>query len=283
MVVSDFDKIDLHYKTKGAGSPVLMIHGGGADHRHMVAEMEPVFDRKDGWQRVYPDMPGHGQTPAPEWLATHEQILDVLLEFWDREFGGQRMTLVGMSSGGHLARGLIHKRPHLIDGVFLNAAAFEPDPTKRTPATALSILEDPGFVSQVGETMADRFRRSEPTLNKGLADWIENNFAPAQEMLNAEWAAKSWEPENYEYSFDLHPMAEPFDGPSLILCGRQDSVTGYLDGLPLLEDYPRATLAVLDGCGHLIAPVQPNLFNAIVGDWLDRVRHWQQHGKSRSV
>jgi pimeloyl-ACP methyl ester carboxylesterase len=57
----------------------------------------------------------------------------------------------------------------------------------------------------------------------------------------------------------------------MIFTGRQDSSTGYRDAWPLLEHYPHATLAVLDGAGHNGHIEQAGLFNALVEEWLDRV------------
>jgi pimeloyl-ACP methyl ester carboxylesterase len=64
---------------------------------------------------------------------------------------------------------------------------------------------------------------------------------------------------------------EPLPVPALILAGRQDSWCGYADAWEVLEDYPRATFAVLDRAAHGISDDSPALFRALVADWLDRV------------
>ena len=61
-----------------------------------------------------------------------------------------------------------------------------------------------------------------------------------------------------------------FDRPSLILTGRQDDSTGYLEQFALLPHYPRATYAVLDVAGHNLQLEQPELFGALVREWLQR-------------
>src|SRR5262249_6528747 len=63
----------------------------------------------------------------------------------------------------------------------------------------------------------------------------------------------------------------PLPVPALIICGRQDSWCGYADAWNVLEDYPRATYAVLDRAAHGIAQDRADLFRALVDDWLDRV------------
>jgi pimeloyl-ACP methyl ester carboxylesterase len=39
----------------------------------------------------------------------------------------------------------------------------------------------------------------------------------------------------------------------------------------LLPHYPHASFAVLDTAGHNLQIEQPVLFNALMGEWLDRV------------
>ena len=58
--------------------------------------------------------------------------------------------------------------------------------------------------------------------------------------------------------------------PALILVGRQDSSVGYRDAWSVLEDYPRATLAVLDREDHGLPVERRAVFDALVNDWLDR-------------
>ncbi len=66
-------------------------------------------------------------------------------------------------------------------------------------------------------------------------------------------------------------LAGPFEGPSLVLAGRQDAWCGYLDAADLAESLPRATIAVLDRAGHAIAEERPALFQVLVADWLERM------------
>lgn len=66
-------------------------------------------------------------------------------------------------------------------------------------------------------------------------------------------------------------LDRPFDGPSLVITGRQDHMCGYLDAWDLNESLTRATFAVLDGGGHAVAEERQRLFRALVADWLERM------------
>jgi pimeloyl-ACP methyl ester carboxylesterase len=70
---------------------------------------------------------------------------------------------------------------------------------------------------------------------------------------------------------DIDALPEPFPAPALIFAGRQDSRSGYHEAWQILENYPRATFAVLDRAGHAVVLEQRALFASLVSEWLDRV------------
>lgn len=61
-----------------------------------------------------------------------------------------------------------------------------------------------------------------------------------------------------------------YEKPVLLLAGRQDISVGYQDIIEIIDDYPRATLAVLDMAGHNLQIEQPELFESLVGEWIKR-------------
>ncbi len=61
-----------------------------------------------------------------------------------------------------------------------------------------------------------------------------------------------------------------YEKPVLLLAGRQDILVGYQDIVGIIEDYPRATLAVLDMAGHNLQIEQPELFESLVSEWVRR-------------
>ncbi len=82
------------------------------------------------------------------------------------------------------------------------------------------------------------------------------------------------QPENAAFSFDVDVLPEPFRAPTLFLLGRQDSWVGYRDAWDIVENYPRATFAVLDRAGHFLTSEQEVLFKSLVTEWLDRVEEF---------
>ncbi len=89
----DLKNIKVHYEMFGEGRPIVMLHGTGVDHTYMVSDMEPLFKERDGWKRIYPDMPGHGKTPGMDWITNQDKMLDVVLDFIDKVVPGERFVL----------------------------------------------------------------------------------------------------------------------------------------------------------------------------------------------
>src|SRR5512134_14306 len=100
------EHISVHYETIGQGRPLVMISGIPSDHHIVKSWMEPIFEKRPSWQRIYFDLPGTGQTSG-EGVTTIDQVLDVVCDFIDAVTPNQRFTLLGLSSGGYLARGVV--------------------------------------------------------------------------------------------------------------------------------------------------------------------------------
>src|SRR5258708_23508551 len=116
--------ITIHYQMAGSGRPLLFLNGGVGDQHPWLQVIEPLFEHREGWKRIYLDLPGHGQTHAPDWLATNDQVLEVLLRFIDRAIPGNRLVVAGFSWGGYLAQGILYQRLSAIDGLLLIAPSM---------------------------------------------------------------------------------------------------------------------------------------------------------------
>jgi len=265
--------IIVHYELFGGGRPIIMLHGWSVDHRHMVSDMEPLFRQRDGWKRIYLDLPGHGRTPGKDWITNQDKILDVVLDFIDNLIPGQRFVVAGASAGAYLARGVVHHRSASIDGLLQIAPMIIADNAKRHVPSDVTLVADPALVSELAPDEAEFFQMAVVQSRK-VVDYIRANLLSASEIGDQAFQAKIQHPENYAFSFDVDALPKRFPAPTLIVTGRQDSIVGYRDAWEILENYPRGTFAVIDRSGHFMAFEQEDLFHALVGEWLDRVEEY---------
>jgi pimeloyl-ACP methyl ester carboxylesterase len=246
----------MHYVERGAGTPVLVLHGAGVDHRETEACFEPSLGAHGAYRRIYPDLPGMGRTPAPASLQSADDVLDTLLGFADEVVGTDPALVVGHSAGAYYAHGIAARRPGWVAGLALVCPLL--GRIRDVPAhRAVVATEDLGD---------EEFRGYFVLQTPPMLDRYERFVAPAVPL--ADQAAMERIGERWELST---PAGPPYDGPTLVVAGRQDSTVGYAAAVDLLDDYPQATLAVLDGAGHALPHEQPNLLAVLVDDWLARV------------
>jgi pimeloyl-ACP methyl ester carboxylesterase len=257
--------IQIAYEERGEGRPALIIHGVVTDRRHMIAELEPVFERHPGWRRLYPDLPGRGETPGADWIESQDDILEVTLEFLDAVAPGERFIVGGTSWGGYLAMGVIHRRAAQCDGAALIVA--NPLRTGRTTPEHQVLVRDEAVAASLGEDQRDWLERAVVQSADALRAYRET-IAPAIATADMEFIERV--EARPTFSFDVREIAR-FDKPTVILSGRQDAMAGYVDMLSMLETFPRATHAILDRSGHSVPSNQPRVFEALMSDWLDRV------------
>ncbi|EFH80982.1 alpha/beta fold hydrolase [Ktedonobacter racemifer] len=267
----DLGDFEIFYETYGAGRPIVMLPGRPSDHHIMERLMEPLFTQRTGWLRIYPDLPGTGLTPSADRLATHDQMLDAVLAFIDTVIPGQRFVLAGLSYGGYLARGVISRRAALIDGLLLCAPQVKADLSQTALPKRTTLIKNPKLLAQLEPGEVQLVEDLVVVENSRVIEAVRNVLAEvkrADHPFNArlEMAGPS--------SFEVDPQPISFGGPTLIVTARQDHLCGYQDAWDLLDNYPRATFAVLDQAGHFVNIEQDELCRALMREWLDRVEKY---------
>lgn len=257
--------VPVHYVEHGSGTAVLALHGAGVDHREVEGGLEPLFGSVPGFRRLYPDLPGMGRTPAPGSLNSNDDVVDLLLGFVDSTIGEEPFLMMGQSYGGYLARAVAHLRPRQVVGLGLicPVGAHTGEVPKHGALVSSAVTDGLDadleasfrsyFVVQTAETLS-RFRQF---------------VAPAASLVDEPGLARIFS--HWELR-DRPEWVAAYPHPVLILAGRQDATAGYKDARALAEDYPRATCAVLDSAGHALLHEQPALTQALVAEWLERVR-----------
>jgi pimeloyl-ACP methyl ester carboxylesterase len=251
------EDVTWHYVEHGHGRPVLILHGAGVDHREAEACFEPAFDGRVGWRRIYPDLPGMGLTSAPATLQSAGAVVDALLAFAAQVAGQVPVLLIGHSAGAYFARGIASRAPDRVGGLVLICPLL---PELRD-VPEHRVIEGSG---QIGD---EEFRRYFVIQTREMLARYERYVAPAAALVDGAALDR----------IGGHWMLPPgrtadFAGPTLVVAGRFDSTVGYAAAMDLVEQYPRATLAVLDDAGHALPHEQPDLLRALVGDWLSRVQ-----------
>ena len=271
MSIIEVQGIPVSWHERGAGTPILMIHGWQGDHRYMMADLEPVFagDLSDRWRRIYIDLPGHGETPAPPWLTGQEQVVSILVELVDAILGDTSFAVAGNSYGGYLTLSLVRSLPDQLLGAGLLVPDVPAADGSRDAPEHLTIVEEPNAFDDLAldeEWISGRLvEQSRRAVEQIREDDMASIRAADQDYLDRL-------EKDYLLPAHLAVPGPPFARPSLILTGRQDATVGYRAAWGLTDEFPRATYASLDLAGHWLGRVErPGVFAALVRDWLERM------------
>ncbi|WP_312612204.1 alpha/beta hydrolase [Oscillibacter sp.] len=267
--------VRLYCRSVGEGKPVVLLHGLGCDHRLMAGCMEPVFEHRPGYRRIYVDLPGMGRSDAPMEQASSDGILELLRALVAELTAGERILLVGESYGGYLARGLLTTElGPLADGLLLICPVTVPEPEKRELPPVGALRYDEDFLRELGPKERAAFCNLAVLANRRVYERYEKEISSGLGLSNGEFVAALRRSYSFSFDVDAQVRALGFDRPALLLAGRQDICVGYRDLWKLLEDMPRAAFALLDLAGHNLQIERPEVFAALVGDWLDRAEDY---------
>src|SRR5512141_3042485 len=136
------ENITVHYEMFGEGKPIIILPGWSNNTRFAAHLTEPYFQQREGWKRIYIDPPGHGKTPGKEWITDQDKILEVVLACIDTLTAAQSFSLIGISLGAYLARGVRLSRAEQIDGIAMIVPAIIAQDAKRTVPTHRVLVED---------------------------------------------------------------------------------------------------------------------------------------------
>lgn len=273
-MIYDSKGAHIYYEEIGEGKPILMLHGFPCDHRVMSGCMEPIFQKEPDFKRIYVDLPGMGKSDAARELQSSDAILEVLLNFASDCIEGD-FLLAGESYGGYLAQGILARIPERISGMLLLCPVTIPQHEWRALPQQIAKDFDKAFPEEARTGAAAGFCEFAVVANPYTYSRYQAEFEHGARTVNAAFAEGL--EQDYAFSFDAaaENRKHKFSGPVLVIAGRQDTCVGYEDAWNIIGDYPRATFAVLDMAGHYLQIEQPQLFEALVREWILRVKKEQ--------
>ncbi|MCL2253483.1 MAG: alpha/beta hydrolase [Lachnospiraceae bacterium] len=261
--------IPLFYEEHGEGKPILCIHGYSLDHRMMTGCMEPLLKNITGYRRIYVDLPGMGQTPSA-WVKTSEDMLEVLTLFIDAVFPEENFLIAGESFGGFLTLGLIDKLNERIDGAVLLCPLITHECYSNKLPERQIIYKSDELASPEENAEIKDFLNFAVIATPEMFERYQREIATGYNLSDKEFLFNGGFTGSVPALDSLYKTLK-FDKPACIITGRQDHCVGYSYAYQLLENFPRATFAILDCAGHSLQLESEQLFSQLIMDWLWRV------------
>ena len=127
--------IDLFYREKGHGEPLILLHGNGESSEYFKNQIDEFAK----WYHVFAvDTRGHGKSPRGTRPFTIRQFAEDLLCFMDQH-QIEKAHLLGFSDGGNIAMIFAMRHPERVDRLILNGANLNTRGVKRSTQIPIEI------------------------------------------------------------------------------------------------------------------------------------------------
>lgn len=110
--------IELFYQEKGAGFPLILLHGNGEDHKYFKAQID-YFAKY--YRVIAIDTRGHGNSPRGTAPFTISQFAEDLHRFMCTH-NINKANILGFSDGGNIAMVFAMRYPNMVERLILNGA-----------------------------------------------------------------------------------------------------------------------------------------------------------------
>lgn len=256
--------MQLHSVEKGAGEPLLLLHGNFGD----IADWQPVFDTLAHRFRVIAlDLPGCGRSEKPD-AAYDASMFVAALEAFFREKDIGRCAIVGHSLGGQIALAFALAHPELVTRlVLVDSGGFHSYSEQQ-----VAMLQ-PRFAEAVLAAMSPeqaRFIFSSLFVQLGpeAQDYVEKQV---EKTRRDDWpdvarmAARSFD---FHVTFCATPLLDRITCPLLLVWGDQDRVVPVALVQSLMSQMSAAELRIIANCGHAPQIEKPAEFLSTVEPFL---------------
>ncbi|UZX04788.1 alpha/beta hydrolase [Arthrobacter sp. CDRTa11] len=260
----------MHSVEYGSGTPILMIHGFCVDH-HLMLALDPVFAAQGHWRRVYIDLPGMGKSAAGPEIDSADSVAEAVVAFARNTFGNEKFAVLGNSFGGMIARYIVAEFGDQVLGLALICPVAVAEQGARSVPPKTVLHRDPNLLASLDFDDAADYEEMAVVQSRENWERFRESVLPGLRAFHPEAIDRI----SGNYSFRMEPEARSptFQGPAVIITGRQDDVVGFYDQIALADHYVRSTIAVLDGAGHNAHLDQPELTGRLLDEWIVRMEH----------
>jgi pimeloyl-ACP methyl ester carboxylesterase len=257
--------VALAYQLTGAGKTIVLIHSGICDLRMWDGQVGPLSAKR---QVLRYDARGYGQSGPASGSYAHAEDLRTLLDVLEIE----RAVVLGVSMGGEIAVQTALTYPERVSGLIVStslAGLTEPGPDLRL------LWDEAEYAYDAGDLRT--------AVELELRGWVDGPYRDAgqvdpamrelvRQMNAAIWERAASQADARERAFDP-PAATRLDEiavPTLLISGELDQRSVLKSMARLAAGIANAEVATIAGAAHLPSMEQPERFNALVLDFLER-------------
>jgi pimeloyl-ACP methyl ester carboxylesterase len=239
----DHDGARIWYATYGAGSPVILLHGGLGHSGNWGYQVPALVG--SGYRALLIDSRGHGRSTRDLRPFTYELMASDVLAVMDA-LHLEKAAFVGWSDGACIALILAMKAPSRIAGVFFFGCNMDPSGTKE--------------IAQPNAILDRCFGRH-------AKDYARLSATPDQFKAFAEAVGQMMKTQP---NYSARDMAD-IHLPVAIVQSEHDEFIKPEHAEYLARSIPGAELIPLPGVSHFAPLQRPAQFNGVMRAFLDKI------------
>ncbi|HUE71583.1 MAG TPA: alpha/beta fold hydrolase [Pirellulaceae bacterium] len=253
-----FADISLNVTERGAGVPLLLVHGFPLDHTMWSAQIDALSRQN---RVIAPDLRGFGNSDVTPGTVTMAQYADDLAQLLDAMQVREPVVFCGLSMGGYVGWQFWDRHRQRL---------------------AKLILCDTRAVADTAEGAAARLQTAEKVLAEGpqvvAESMLPKLFAPEsiEQQKPFVEATRSvmlkTHPDGMAAALrgmaerpDFTPRLPQIDVPTLVLGGQHDPISTPQEMEQIAAAIPGATFVQIAGAGHMSPLEQPSAVNSKIG------------------
>jgi pimeloyl-ACP methyl ester carboxylesterase len=257
----------LHYAVGGDGPAVVLVHGLGGTVENWRG-FAPELARRH--RVLVPDLPGHGRSEALPGKIRHlDPYADAVVSMLEAE-GIERAAWVGHSLGGVIALRAAARRPEVVRGIILAAAAGIGSASRVARVT----LTLDGMIRPGRLVVPHRERWARSALGRRVTLWwgVADTRALEPELADAFFIGPANHTNTLQAAQALlgTDSCADLDGvtcPSLCLWGASDTWVKVDDAFEYAHRLG-ARVRTIAGCAHLLIGERPDACLAAIEEFV---------------
>jgi pimeloyl-ACP methyl ester carboxylesterase len=251
--------IRIAWERRGAGPPLLLIHGLGYARRGW----EPVVDAlAEEHEVVLFDNRGIGESDAPAGPYSVRMLAEDAVSVLDAA-GIERAHVLGTSLGGMVAVQLALDWPERVDRLVLACTTSGGEGAAPMPEQTVRLIqESPGLPREVAMRRGVENALAQGADAATIERIMEHRLATAQPL--SAWLSQA----AAGMSFDVWNRVGEVTAPTLVVTGDLDVVVDPRNSELLAQRIPGARLEIFPGTGHLFFWEEPEWFVEVVKGFL---------------
>jgi len=272
------DGVRLHYEEAGHGTPILFVHEFAGDHRSWEPQMR-FFARAHRCIAYAARGYTPSDVPADHDVYSYLHVMRDAVAVLDH-LKIEAAHLIGLSMGGYTSLQVALNHPQRVRSLVLAGTGsgserwYTADFHKHARELGDAFEREGSAAVAGGYGMGPSrlpFMLKDP---RGFAEFTARLAEhDAQGSANTSRGFQGARPSLYDFANEIRKL----NTPALIVVGDEDE--RCIEPSRFLKDtIPASGLAMLPKTGHVVNLEEPDLFNAVVGDFLARVEtgRWLQ-------